>query len=218
MSLFSDLAYRYAPALSAHHALRRTRALALNRFRDGQIAKVVGEVSAVVAPLQAPLSGRECVFFRVEIQVQDPQSTGWIPLFEHLGGYVFAIADGTDSAIVEMPRARTSLMTDVDTLARPRLAKQAVVAHILQTHGYPFFGWMPDEQLTYHDGFASRRLRCIEGTITPGEQLAVCGYGLREVGRDPDKVDNYRQMPTRLVFRAQRRCPLLVSDRPQTMR
>lgn len=218
MGLISNFAHRYVPALSVHHALRLTRAIPIGRFPDGRIAKIVGTAQAVLQPMRAPLSGRECVFFRVEVHVQDTHSSGWIPLFAHIEGSVYAIDDGTESAVVEMSRAQIALMTDVDTLSRPRLANQNFVEHMLRIRGYPFYGWMADSPLSYHDGYTVRRLRCTESKIAVGERVAVSGYGLREVRRDPNHTTDYREMPTRLVFRAQRRCPLLVSDRPRTLR
>lgn len=214
----SSFVYRYAPMLSVSQLLMRTRALPLSRFPDGQIAKIIGRVKPAVQPMRAPLSGRECVYSRVEVQVRDTQSTGWIPLFEQLAGSVFSIDDGSDTALVEMPRAHVALVTDVDTLSRPRLANRHFVEHLLRERGYPFHWWQPDELLSYYDGYTVRSLRCIESAIALDERIAVCGYGFREVRSDPSRTTNYRSMPTRLVFRAQRRAPLLVSDRPQTLR
>jgi hypothetical protein len=62
-----------------------------------------------------------------------------------------------------------------------------------------------------------RGLRCLESTIEPGERVAIYGRGVREASREPAAA-GYRETPSRLVFRAGRQVPLLVSDRPQTLR
>ncbi len=222
MFRFSDLLARFAPTLSVHHTLQRTRAVAMDQFPDGRIAKVVGRARALTQPLEAPLSHRACVFYRIEVHVLDVAHAGWTPLFEHLGGNVFTLSGNSthddDDALVEMSRARVSLMTDVDTLSRPRRVNRPFIEHLLRERSYPFHRWLANAPLTYSDGLAVRQLRCIESTIRENERIAVCGHGFREVRNDPDRTTNYRSMATRLVFRAQRRSPLLISDRPQTLR
>lgn len=51
----------------------------LSEFRDGNIAKIIGEVEFVDRKLTAPLSGRKCAYYHVLVEEEDSsgKSSAW---------------------------------------------------------------------------------------------------------------------------------------------
>ena len=212
---------RVQPDMSTfvRETLIQTPKVALERFPDGRVGKVVGRVAADALTIAAPLSGTPCVYARLQVQLLDEVTQGWFPVCERIDSSGFTIADSSGDARVDAARAHVSLITDIDTLTRPRAARPEIIEPLLRQHTRNFRYWVSATPLCYSDGRLLYQVRCLEGSIKTGERLAIHGYGMREVRKDPDAVTGYRsQLPTQLVFRAQRSAPLLLSDRPQTFR
>lgn len=209
----------WRPGVSARHSMARTRAVAIATFPEGEIAKISGRAATLSHAHRAPLTRRSCVHYTVLLHTRALGESTWnAAAVEIGGGSAFRVVDSTGDAVVHVRGAELSLMTVVDTAASPRAVDRAALAALLQVCGAPFRGWLDDAPTAYWTGRARLELRAVEAIIEPDEQVAVCGRGVRDVVRDPSAVAALRTLPTRLTFRPGGRVPLLISDRPDTLR
>lgn len=179
----------------------------LDEGRTGRLVGTVGDGATV----QAPLTGRSCVFF--EATVEEYRSSGktgsWRQVAREVGGMPFVLDDGTGRAIVDPTGARVAVDLDMTTRSGTFDDPTPVEEQFLQRHGLRATGWVFNRSLRYR-----------EGVIEVGETIAVMGQGVREP--DPDavgKVGGYRVgPPTRLRLGGSARHPILLSDAPDTLR
>lgn len=209
----------WRPRVSARHSMARTRAVAIASFPEGEIAKISGHAAMLSHAHRAPLTRRACVHYTVRLHTRALNDSMWdAAIVEIGGGSSFRVIDDTGEAIVYVRGSEVSLMTDVDTATAPNTVDRAALAALLQVCGAPFRGWVDDAPTAYWTGRARLELRAVESIIEPDERVAVCGRGTREVVRDATAAVALRTLPTRLTFRPGGRVPLLVSDRPDTLR
>ena len=169
--------------------LRRARTIPIRDVRDGQVAKVVGRVRPPGEPLIAPLTGRKCVYW--EIEVTEWEGTRARQITRTHDQRDFVIEDGTGRALVATRRSAIAAKIDArwarhdDENARAREALRAL-------------------GIKAYDGVgAARQLTYSEAVIEVGEQIAASGRCSWESDPDPDPfAGTYRDMPRRLSISA----------------
>ncbi|HEX8796535.1 MAG TPA: hypothetical protein VF765_36545 [Polyangiaceae bacterium] len=178
----------------------RTRRLlrSLKRSPIGSISegpvKIAGKLRLAGRSLRAPLSGRTCAVYDVE--VIERRQVDQVILQDRLA-CDFLVDDGTGTALVRVGDGRggqLELAIVHDAKYASGLLKDATaeLERYLSTFG---------EKSTAT--FANRYLRYREGAFEPGEHIVVCGLARREP--DPEGAAeraSYRDAPTRLVIEA----------------
>lgn len=170
--------------------------------------RVVGQAQPLDGTLEAPLTGRACLYF--VITVEQHHSTGrsryWKTLIREEQGVPFLLRDGTGHAIVDPRSAKVAL--DVDgrgdsgTFDSPTERESAFLAR----HGTTGQGWI-----------FNKRLRYREAVIEIGETVAILGAGVREPDPTAPPQAAYRgDQPTRVRMTSSPRFPLVISDSPDT--
>jgi hypothetical protein len=190
--------------------LRGASRVDIGDLREGRTGRVVGVVGDGET-LQAPFTGRSCVFY--EASVEEYRSSGktgsWRQVVREARGVPFVLDDGTGRAIVDPSGARVAVDLDMTTRSGTFDDATPVEEEFLTRHGLRSTGWVFNKSLRYR-----------EGVIEVGETIAVMGQGVREP--DPDavgKVGGYRSgPPTRLRLGGSARHPILLSDAPDTLK
>jgi hypothetical protein len=149
--------------------------------------KVVGKVRLAGTKLMAPLSQRPCTFY--DARVDDESGN----IVRETQGVDFFVEDDSGLALVRIDAATVVVKLD----ARYESEGLRATSHqeaLLMRHRYS-----PRGRLSYR-----------EGTLTPGEIVAVVGTPYREP--DPTAGAAFRDMPFRLVFAARDRDTLFITD------
>lgn len=196
----------------ARRAMLQTPRSAIADAQDGQVVRVVGVVEAE-ATVEAPISGRPCVAWRVKVEEKQRSNNGtrWDTVIDDHDEVAFSVVEGDARALVRPLRVHAVLEQDGHATsgflddATPRL-EAFLAARGRSSTGLVF----------------NRTMRYREGVVEPGELVAVVATARWE--RDPDRGpragDGYRdaKLPQRLVLEAPPGEDLLVSDEPSMLR
>jgi hypothetical protein len=137
-------------------------------FKDGETARLVGEVQYLGKTLRAPLSGRKCVYYYVKVEEKSGgRNSTWSDLIEESKAADVILKDGNHYAYVKTHLVKSHLISDANYTsgflddATPELEK------FLSRHSEKSEGFL---------GF-NRTLRYEEGILEEGELVAVLGMG-----------------------------------------
>jgi hypothetical protein len=200
-------AWYFSDDATLRRMLKASRRHAIADLPESMPGRIVGTVVAAVAGsdiLEAPLSRRRCVYYRVEVEQRSGDR--WRRVLFETHSIPFVIDDGTGRAVFDPAHARVSLTDDARESsgtfddATPR--EQALLrSHGLRSQGIVF----------------NKNLRYREAVIEIGETVAIAGCGVREFDPDAGAGAGYRDAaPTRVRLKGSRRHPLLISDKPET--
>lgn len=200
------LAIYFSPDRRVLRKLRATPLLPCAQVAEGQEARIAGTVGVFEATLTAPLTGRQCVYFRVTVTEErgSGKNRRTVTIIDEIRGVPFVVSDATGRAIIDPSKAKVAL--DMDGKSRSGTFDNATEAEnaLLARHGKSSGGIIFNKALTYR-----------EGVIEPGEQVAVAGSGVREP--DPQAVAQagaYREgAPTLLRLTSSAKFPLQLTDR-----
>lgn len=165
----------------------------IDRINDGTRVKIVGRVDAAAPPLEAPITGRACVAWSVEVQ----EAPGWESVLQAQEAQALLVRDGSGRpAMVHATRAR--VLIDTDETSWP-LVPTARMRAFLQRHGVR-------ERGNYG---SVRPYRYCEAAIEPGATITVVGVARLEVDTT-GIAGSYREPPLRARFAAEARTPLWI--------
>lgn len=168
----------------------------IGRISDGTRVKIVGRVDAAAALLEAPISGRACVAWSVEVQ----EAPGWETVLQAHEAQALLLRDGSGRpAIVHAALARVLIETDETSWP---LVPTARMRAFLQRHGVR-------ERGNYG---SVRPYRYCEAAIEPGVMITVVGVARLEIDAT-GVAGSYREAPLRARFAAAARTPLWILDR-----
>lgn len=180
---------------------RRLPVTPIDRAGDGVRVKIVGRLEAGKRPLEAPISGRACVAWTVE--VQEGSNLRTIVLEGQTQDFVLHDGSGR-TAIVRTAGARVAFGTDAWMApAQPSERMRA----FLRRHRRPESG----------DPGSPSPYRYRESVLEPGEAITVVGMAQLEI--DPsESAGSYREPPLRVVIGAAPSAPLWILDGPANWR
>lgn len=197
----------FRPSERAKRELRRVPRLTLGELPEGKRARIVGAAQVLDKSLEAPLTGRPCVYYVATVEeVRGSGDSPTVPaLIREERGVPFAVDDGTGRVIVDPEHATVVLDIDVKTMLVRETDARAIA--FFERHDV-------NNAAAFH-----KRLRYREAVIEVGEQIAVLGQGVREP--DPAapsaRVDR-GDKPTLLRMTSSPQSPLVISDNPRTTR
>lgn len=191
-------AFRYVVPDEASIARRLARfpRTTLGELAEGVYARVVGRATQLQEVLEAPITGRRCLYYQVHVVEVTDKDTRRILLEER--GVPFILDAGSDQAIVDPSDALVDLEDDARSEVDWRSSR----------------GYRERALLGQHPGKVSVNadLRFSEAIIELGDTIAVVGTAVREVDPDGAPTGPYRgEQPTRLRVSGK----LLISDRPR---
>ncbi len=206
-------------AWASHHlsASQRTRrqlgqapTKRIAELGDNDLGKVVGRTRGLGEILEAPLTGRRCLYFIAVVEERQDASeiAHWETALREARGVTFMLEDDSGRALIDATDARIALDFDgrgqSGTFDDPTPTEKA----FLDRHGEQSEGWLRNRNMRYR-----------EAVIEEGQTIAVLGAGTREPDPDGRPTATYRgDAPTRLRLTSSRKYPLVISDDPTTTR
>lgn len=198
----------YVPGGDAEHIQRRHHQLVatpIGELPAHQRGRIDGRVAARGKLLKAPLTGRPCIYYAIEVaQISHPSLPSLI--CEERIGVPFTLADPSGEASVDPSSAELALV--FDHIERPSPDDPMRTTHdaVLVRHG------ISSQEV------GSTRLQFSEAVIAPGDQLSVIGAGPREPDATPSCDSPYRaSATTRLHVMGSERDPLSILQAPRSL-
>lgn len=161
-------------------------------FPDGGHGRIAGVARVADQHLEAPLSGRRCVWWRVTVESLSPggehSTSSWTQVIDESEAVDFLVEDPTGRVLVRATEAHAVIDPDEhygegaieDESTTPELAA------FLRRWG---------------QSVGDRKLRYAEAAITGGDGVEVVGRGRWEPDPDPSAAaGDYRSTPSRLVM------------------
>ncbi|ACY13699.1 hypothetical protein [Haliangium ochraceum] len=188
-------------------AMREARLVSIDAFDEtAGMTRLLGTLRYTEPPLTAPLTGRQCALYVavVEEYRSSGRSGSWHEVIREEAGQDFVLDDGSGTALIRHRGADTVIVKDAHFRSGTFKDATPGLEAFLARHGESSTGMI-----------FNRALRYREGILEAGEQVAVCGRGVREP--DPDArtpSPGYREMATRVVMKPSLDFPLYVSDDP----
>jgi len=205
------LAHRKSPA---RDRIVNRELLQLRRRRIGEIGeglvRVVGKARPLAEPLVAPLSGRACVAFRLDI-IENHELDGWRAVVEHQEGVPFMVVDDTGEVRVPFGAADIALVPDVTgriSGSFPELCTE------FERQVFRIAGTQVVEDL--RKSGEPRAFRYEEAILGVDQLVAVGGLAMRELDTDAERPTS-RVVGERLVFERTPDHPLLISTLPELL-
>lgn len=172
----------------------------------------IGRVTGFARPLdqrvlEAPVSGRICVYYVVELIEMRPASP-LRTLASEQEGIPFVLEDETGRAMIDPAHARCSCAFDHETESKAAFDADPRQRELLERFS-----------LVHRDWFQTQGIRYREAAITIDERICVLGAGTREpdTAVPPHGERGYRDDgPTRMRFTGTAKYPLVLSDDPRS--
>ncbi len=205
--LIAFLFWWFSADQKARRAMRSTPRRTIREVIEGERARIVGRAH-VATPVRAPLSGRQCGYWRVVVQEYRSRgrSGSWVTVVDEHEGVDFVVHDDSGKALVKTAHVHAVLEKDAKYGSGMFNSPTPELEAFLDSRGISSKGLL-----------FNKRMRFREGVVEHGELVAVVGVGRWE--RDPEETaragDGYRtaEMPQRLVVDAMEDgSPLLLSD------
>ncbi|MBK3518212.1 hypothetical protein [Carboxylicivirga marina] len=149
--------------------LKKAELKKLSQFRNGDTAKIVGQVELVDQALTAPLSGRKCAYYyaHVEQEVSSGKNSRWKTLIEEEVSGEYLIRDGSECAYISSKHVKSYIVQDRKFRSGFMNDASQALERYLNNKGYESENML---------GF-NKTLRYKEGILEAGETIAVFGCG-----------------------------------------
>lgn len=147
--------------------LKSTPTRAIATLQEGEVVRVTGRLRPAGDLLRAPLTGRPCAYYLVEVHESQKRgkSSTWVEIAQEVQRLDFEVVDATGTALVRMDASKVLLTRDMHS--RSGLfddANEAEKAFLARC----------SEESTGFLGF-NRTLRYQEGVLEPDEMVTVLG-------------------------------------------
>lgn len=209
--VYSGVRWYLSDEQKAKRALREAQQLPIREVRDGQVVKVCGRLRYVGEPLVAPLSGRRCGAWRVEVDEYQSRGKGgsWHNVITETEAGDIELDDGTGTARVSALGAQLVVVKDAHYSSGTFNDPTPVLERYLAKHGQEATG-----MLGFNKGFRYR-----EGALEEGEEVAVLGVARwqHHPRAEARGARGYRELPRRLVLEPPAAAALIVSDDPSVL-
>jgi hypothetical protein len=195
-----------SPANQFRRQLRDKPRRSLAELPEGTAARIVGRAEALDDTLEAPLTGRRCLYYTAIVEVSDGKD--WREIIREDRAVMFVLDDGSARAIIDPSASKVALEfdgnSDSGVLDNPNEREQAFLdAHATAGKRRIF----------------NRSLRYREAVIEVGETIAIFGAAVREPDPAGKPEAAYRgAAPTRLLMTSSRKQPMIISDSPAATR
>jgi hypothetical protein len=195
-----------SPASQLKRQIRVLPRRMLAELPEGTPARIVGKADVLEDTLEAPLTGRRCLYYTAIVEVSDGRD--WLEIVREDRAVMFILDDGTARTIVDPSRSKVALDFDgasaSGTFDDPNEREQA---------------FLDQHKTSSRHGRFNRNLRYREAIIGIGETIAIFGAAMREPDPTAQPEAAYRgDAPTRLRMASSPKHPMMISDHPSTTR
>jgi hypothetical protein len=163
------ISYFFSKKARIKRKLKKAAFKKMAEFKDGETAKIVGEVEIIGEPLIAPLSGRKCSYYYIHIEerVKSGKSWHWRTRVEEEVSGKFVIKEGEKYAFINDNNLNCYIVQDRNFSSGFLNDASKNLEKYLNTKGYESEGILG----------LNRTLRYKEGVLENGEEIAVFGTG-----------------------------------------
>lgn len=185
--------------------LKKSELHKIANFKDGEIARIVGTVEFVDAPLLSPLSNRECSYYHVHIEqkVGSGKNSKWKTIIEEEISNKFLIKEETSYAFINDSRIKSYIVQDKSYSTGFFTDTTENLENYLNSKGYKSEGSF---------GF-NKTLRYKEGILEQGEKIAVLGKGEWKDAAELNLPEKYGKI---LAIASSTEDSIYLSDDPDT--
>jgi hypothetical protein len=201
------LSFYYSRKNRMLREFKKSRKKSINSIKRNEYAKIIGKAKHVKSPLIAPLSGRECVYYHVIVEVKNDKN--WRKIIDDVKAQDFFIATNTEMAIVKT--------SDLD--------KASNYVHLVKDFNKKsgFRNDAPEKLEAYLKTYSkkstglfgiNKQMRYKEGVIELDEAIAVKGICEWKNLSEPIAGYSYSKILTLTGTKKQK---LLVTDEPKAL-
>lgn len=182
--------------------LKKAKGIRISDFKEGAYAKIVGKSMSTGETLIAPLSGRECVYYQITVEVErgDDDGFSWEKLFTENKAIDFLVSQSGETAYIEAKNVTGFLVKDAKERSGVFNGATGKMKALLQRHGEKSKGFLG----------INKSLRYKEGIVEVGEAIAVMGKG------NWTRAENNSKTPI-LTLSGNHEQPLKISDHSSTL-
>ncbi|WP_417608562.1 hypothetical protein [Owenweeksia hongkongensis] len=185
--------------------LKKAPSRKISEFKDGEVAKIVGEVFPIGEQLLAPLSKRECSYYYVLIEQKKSsgKNSYWRTIIENEVSHKFLIKEGEHYALINDTRVMSNIVIDKEYSSGLLNDAAMRLESYLKKHNHEsenFFGF-------------NKRLRYKEGILETNERVSVLGQGQWKSAEELELPLEYGNI---LVLTAADDEHIYLSDNPET--
>ncbi|WP_417601330.1 hypothetical protein [Owenweeksia hongkongensis] len=185
--------------------LKKAPSRKISEFKDGEVAKIVGEVFPIGEQLLAPLSKRECSYYYVLIEQKKSsgKNSYWRTIIENEVSHKFLIKEGEHYALINDTRVMSNIVIDKEYSSGLLNDATMQLESYLKKHNHEsenFFGF-------------NKQLRYKEGILETNERVSVLGQGQWKSAEELELPLEYGNI---LVLTAADDEHIYLSDNPET--
>lgn len=186
---------------------KKTRKKSINSIKENEYAKIIGTARHVNQPLVAPLSGRQCVYYHVVVEVKGDKS--WRRIINDVKFQDFFIESNTEMAIIKSAflKKETSkfyLVKDYKENSGFRNDAPEKLEAYLELHNKKSTGLLG----------INKTIRYTEGIIELNEKIGVKGVAKWRTLKEPIEGYSYSRI---LTVEGTKKEKLLVTDEPKAL-
>jgi hypothetical protein len=186
---------------------KKSRKKQINRIQENEYAKIIGKAKHVHEPLEAPLSGRQCVYYHVMVEVKGDKN--WRRIINDEKHQDFFIESNSEMAIVKISATQKStrrfhLVKDYKEKSGFRNDATEKLEAYLKYH---------NKNITSILGI-NKTIRYTEGVIELNEPIAVKGVAKWSALKEPIEGYSYSKI---LTVTGTKKEKLLVTDEPKAL-
>lgn len=186
---------------------KKSRKKGINRIQENEYAKIIGKAKHVHEPLEAPLSGRQCVYYHVVVEVKGDKN--WRRIINDEKHQDFFIESNSEMAIVKMSDTlnttkRFHLVKDYKEKSGFRNDAPEKLEAYLKHHNKNSTGVLG----------INKTIRYTEGVIELNEPIAVKGVAKWRSLNAPIEGYSYSKI---LTLTGTKKEKLLVTDEPKAL-
>lgn len=201
------IAYYYSNKKVILREFKKSRKKQINRIQENEYAKIIGHAKHVKEPLIAPLSGRQCVYYHIVVEVKGDKS--WRKIIDEQEHQEFFIESDSEMAIVKMTELqktmrRIYLIKDYKKKSGFRNDAPEKLEAYLKQHNKKSISFLG----------LNKNMRYSEGVIELNEPIAVKGLAKWKTLKVPVEGYSYSKI---LTLTGTKNKKLLVSDAPEAL-
>jgi hypothetical protein len=185
--------------------IRKAPAFAIDALPEDTVGRIVGPVQPANETLAAPISGRPCVLWVLEIIENLGEDWPSMRILHRQHGVPFVVEENGARAVIDPTSAIVSLVFDRSNMSSGPDGADMLQKRVLKEYlGHRDFTHTVD--LSYH-----------EAIVEVGEKVAVVGSGTREPDPHAQSAAYRDGGRTRLRLTSSEKYPLSITDDPRCM-
>lgn len=186
--------------------LKKSIYMPIKEFRDGDVYKVIGQVELASDFLIAPLSGRKCSYYSIEVEkrVQNGKNTSWRTIIEEEKISTILVKEQGYCAVLNSSQLKSYLISDANYKSGFMKDASSNLNSYLKAHGHDSVSFL---------GF-NKTMRYSEGVLEEGETIALLGRGVWKNAEELGLPEEYDRV---LAIEATAEEPVYLSDDPKVI-